>query len=80
MTKKRYIGPGKEIQTLIFPKSKFTRQQALSWAKKHGFKHYTSNIDPNTIRVRQFPPNLIKKTLGTFEVDKGIKALYVVKK
>ena len=70
----------KEMQTLIFNKKKFTRAKALSWAKKHGYKHYTSNIYGNQIRVRQFPPKMIKKVLGAIKFGKYIKGIYVVKK
>jgi hypothetical protein len=70
----------KEVQTLIFDKKKFTRKSALDWAAHNDFKHYTSRITDNTIRVRQFPPNQIKNIRGTFPLGKNIKALYVDRK
>lgn len=70
----------KAIQTLIFDKKKFNRKQALSWAKKHGYKHYTSRIEDKQIRVRQFPTNKIKKVLSTLKFGKYVKGLYVKKK
>jgi len=69
------------IQTLIFSKNKFTRKQALKWAKDNKFKYYTSRVTKDTIRLRQFNPDKIKRVLGTFDFGKsGIKALYVIKK
>lgn len=65
------------IQTLIFDKEYFDRKMALAWAKKHGFRSYTSRITPQTIRVRQIPVEKIKRIGGTFTISKGIKALYV---
>lgn len=78
--KRLYKGPGREVQTLIFPKDKFTKIKALKWAKGAGFKHYTAREEKGTIRVRQFPKTQIKKVLGTFLIGKDIKGLYVVKK
>jgi hypothetical protein len=64
------------IQTLIFPKDKYTRNQALVWAKKHGYKHYTSRIQGNEIRIRQFPPKQVKRYGGRFKLGDDVEALY----
>lgn len=69
-----------KLQTLIFPRDKYTRQQALDWSKEHGFKHYSSRVTKHSIRIRQFPPNQIERVLGTFNLGKDVKALYVKKK
>ncbi len=46
------------IQTLIFPRPKYTPTSARAWAEKHGF--YSSNarmdIKPNAIHIRQYNP------------------------
>jgi len=77
---KKYKGPGREIQTLVFDRDVYTRKTALEWAKKHNFKTYTSRMTNNEIRLRQFPPNQVKKVLGRFNITEGISGLYVVKK
>jgi hypothetical protein len=66
----------RQIQTLVFDKDKFNRAQALLWAERHGFKHYTSREEPNTIRIRQFDPVNVREFLGTFKLDKGVNAVY----
>lgn len=62
------------IQSLLFPKKQFTRAQALSWAKKHGYKHYTSRETKNFIRVRQKPPEN-HSNYGLFSIG-PVKAVY----
>lgn len=68
------------IQSLLFSKKKFSRKQALDWAKEHKYKHYTSRETKGQIRVRQLPLVQVKKVLGTFSLGKDIKAVYVLKK
>jgi len=75
--KRPIVVDGKAVQTLIFPKEYYTSDQALSWAKRHGFKHYTQRETDNTIRVRQFPPRHVSRVLGVFPVGPKVKALYV---
>jgi hypothetical protein len=70
----------KVVQTLVFPKEDYSRRQALDWAKRHGFKHYTSRETAESIRVRQLPPAQIDRVLGTFNVGPKVKAVYVKRK
>jgi len=63
-----------DIQTLIFDKSKFSREQALAWAKSHGFKAETSRETENTWRVRQFPPEKCAGSGGLKELSEGVRA------
>ena len=57
--KKRF--ENSKIQSLIFPKRKFTNTKALEWASDHGFKAEKVEPTRNTIRIRQFSPNKIKQ-------------------
>ena len=50
-----------KIQSLIFNKKKFTNTTALEWASDHGFKAVKVEPTKNTIRIRQFSPNKIKR-------------------
>lgn len=68
-----------DVQTLIFDKSKFTRDQAESWAKSHGFQSNTSRETDNSIRVRQFPPGECDEFLGTKDMMEGVQALFCSK-
>ena len=76
----RYRQRPMHVQTLIFPKNKFNRKKALDWAKDHGFEHYTSREEGNTIRIRQFLPSEIKRVGGTFPIGNDVKGLYVDRK
>jgi len=53
-----------KIQSLIFPKkgsNRFTNTTALEWASSHGFKAVKVEPTKNTLRIRQFSPNKIKR-------------------
>lgn len=73
---------GMRIQTLLFDKEKFKKQQAISWAKRNGFKY--DDVDEGTdsaryIRLRQDDPeNYIKTIYKTKKLPgtEGIKATY----
>ena len=63
-----------DIQSLIFDKARFSRQEALNWAKSHGYRSYTSRETENKIRVRQFPPEKCRRSQGTKELAPGVQA------
>jgi len=50
-----------KIQSLIFNKKKFSMSEAKEWASDHGFKAVKVEPTKNTLRIRQFSPNKIKK-------------------
>ena len=50
-----------EIQSLIFPKNKFSISDAKKWAITHDFKANKADVTKNNIRIRQFNPNQIKR-------------------
>lgn len=60
------------IQSLRFKKSKFSRSQAVSWAKSHGFKSGNVEETPNEWRLRQFSPSRCLRSGGIISVDSGI--------
>ena len=61
------------IQSLIFSKDKFTRDKAVNWAKKHGYK---TGIDEtgNSYRMRQTSPG-DKTKFRTISLTEGISAV-----
>lgn len=75
----RYRKRPLHVQTLIFPKKRFTRKKALKWAEEHRYKHYTSRLTDGEIRVRQFNPKFIKRVGGRFPIGEDIEGLYVEK-
>ena len=44
------------VQSVVFPKDKFTQGEALRWLIDHGYKHEKIDITPNTYRFRQHNP------------------------
>ena len=71
------------IQSLVFDKSLFTRQQALQWAKSNGFKYSTSRETDSDWRLRQFPPDECKgeyRRIKLPSAPKGIEVILCVEK
>jgi hypothetical protein len=44
------------VQSIVFPKTKFSQSEALKWLIKHNYKHHKIDITPNTYRFRQHEP------------------------
>lgn len=54
------------VQSVVFPKSKFSQSEALKWLYNHNYKYHKIDITPNTYRFRQHEPSgskYISKTL-----------------
>jgi len=65
------------IQTLLFDKKKFSRSQAVSWAKDHDFKSSKVDETENFFRLRQRKPNDFKRdSFRTKELTSGIKGVF----
>ncbi len=67
-----------KIQTLIFDKKKFNMSEAKKWADAHAFKAGKVDTEKNTLRIRQFNPNKIKRggECRTFQLGgSGVKAV-----
>ncbi|HXB28129.1 MAG TPA: hypothetical protein VNV25_25590 [Gemmatimonadaceae bacterium] len=43
-------------QSLLFPRDRFTKREALAWSRSHGFKASKADPTANYWRVRQFSP------------------------
>lgn len=68
--KKYYSSPSKnrkkrfensKIQSLRFPKNKFSMSESKEWATDHGYTAVKIEPSPNYWRIRQFSPNKIKR-------------------
>ena len=57
--KKRF--ENSKIQSLIFQKNKFNVTEAKEWASDHGFTAVKVEPVRDTLRIRQFSPNKIKR-------------------
>jgi hypothetical protein len=50
------------VQSLIFPRPKFSAPRAKAWARAHGYHAEKAHMTPDSVRVRQADPDLFKKT------------------
>jgi hypothetical protein len=62
------------VQSLIFSKDKFSKEQAKYWAKKHNFKSGKVDEKEGTYRLRQQNPKKFG-TMRTKSFGPGIKAV-----
>ncbi len=52
---------GFQLQTILFPKDKFTLRQARAWLKEHEFSDSKVDETENSYRFRQQPPGLFDR-------------------
>lgn len=76
--KNNKIGKNNKIQSLLFPIKKYTKQKALKWIKKHGYKYIKIDKTKDYLRFRQISPKVFKR-FRTINIGKGIKAIYGIK-
>jgi hypothetical protein len=69
------------IQTLIFSKEIFSREEAVAWAKEHDFHANKVDETENTFRLRQREPNEFQEgSFRTIELTDGVQAVIGVLK
>jgi hypothetical protein len=65
-----------EVQTLIFSKSDFTKDEVLAWAKDHKLGADKIDETEDSYRVRQKDPNDFEPdSFRTIDITKGVKAV-----
>ena len=65
-----------EIQTLIFDKARFTRQEAIEWAREHDFRTDKVDETSSSYRLRQKEPSeFLEGSFRTIELTTGVKAV-----
>jgi hypothetical protein len=70
-----------KIQSLIFDRSMFSSTSAKEWAKTHGFKARSVDVQANTVRIRQFSPTSgTKGRWGTITLRPGVQGVVTVPK
>jgi HK97 family phage prohead protease len=70
-----------EIQTIIFEKESFSKEDAIKWLKDHDFKYDDIVEKDTTFHFRQQDPELFDpESFRTIEITKGIKAIIGKKK
>lgn len=71
-------GKDNKIQSLLFPIKKYTKQKAIRWIKKHGYKYIKIDKTKDYLRFRQISPKEFKR-FRTIKLGDGIKAIYGIK-
>lgn len=56
--------PNYILQSVLFPKDRYTQTEALEWLKKNGLKYEKVDIKDNYLRYRQRGPTYLKYRLG----------------
>ena len=75
-----------EVQSLIFNKDDFTRDEAKRWALEHGYKAPKVDEKENTWRIRQWLPEKcpdipgMKSPYRTISLTRGVQAALCIKK
>jgi phage head maturation protease len=65
-----------EVQSLIFSKERFTKAEAVKWAKDHDFKANSVDETEDSWRLRQADPDEFEDgSFRTIELTDGIKAV-----
>ena len=64
------------LQTILFPRSKFTVPQAIRWLNEHRHSHRKIDITDQFLRFRQMPPGFHKYYTKT--LNNGIELVYGV--
>ena len=64
-----------EVQTLMFPRSRYSAGEAKRWAKDHGFRATKVDTTDEYHRLRQRDPKDFDE-FRTFELGDGIKGVY----
>jgi hypothetical protein len=67
-----------KIQSLVFSKEKFTRDQAVQWCKDHKFKAAPVLETENAYRIRQKPSGSFSK-IRTIQLNPGVSATIGIK-
>ena len=65
---------GSVVQSLLFPRSKFTRSEAERWASSHGYLYKKVDITDRYIRLRQRPPEGLAR-MRTIRMGPDVKAV-----
>lgn len=68
------LAEGSKIQSLIFDKSKFTKDQVIKWVKDHNFERTGIDETEDSYRVRQQNPEDFK-TMRTKSITDGVTAV-----
>ncbi len=64
------------LQTVLFPRSKFSYPTAITWLKNHNLKNNKVDVTPKYLRFRQFPPKRYAQYY-TITLKNGIEMVFL---
>lgn len=68
-----------QVQTLLFPRSTWSRKDAAAWARKHGFRAGAPDITDDYLRYRQVDPEQFQDaSFRTIAIKGGSKPIQAV--
>lgn len=67
-------GKSSVVQSLLFPRSSYTKQTAALWARSHGFRADKIDVTARHIRIRQRSPSSLER-MRTIHMGPEIKAV-----
>lgn len=62
------------MQSLLFPRDRFTPSSAKAWAKKHGYRTGKVDVTAEHVRLRQASPSSFKR-MRTIKMGRDVKAV-----
>lgn len=62
------------VQSLLFPRPKFSVSTAKDWAARHGWRTGDVDVKENFIHLRQQSPGLFKKIRTVYFGGSGVEA------
>jgi hypothetical protein len=65
---------GSKVQTLLFPRDRFTPSRARAWARSHGYRYGKTDITQNYVRIRQLAPTGFRR-MRTISLGHGVRAV-----
>lgn len=65
---------GSEVQTLLFPTSRFTVAAAKAWAARHNWKYSDVDVKPEFIHLRQADPSRYRRIRTVYMGGSGVQA------
>ena len=65
---------GSKVQALLFDRERFTRAQAIGWAKRHQWRTSDVDVTDQFIHLRQLDPAAFRRIRTVYLGGRGVQA------
>lgn len=79
MRRAKRCASGLKVQSVVFPKAKWSRAEAQAWLRAHGYHGLAADEKASTLRYRQVDPRKCSM-FRTISFGKNIKAVVCCRK